>query len=358
MKRAIKTLAHRLGFWRLAYRLRRKPILAAFTFHRVTDHATAPEYYLGYDRGLDVREFRGQLDAIGEYFTVISLDKFRDFVLGHESPREHSALLTFDDADSEFIVHVLPALQKRNWPAVVFTPVDFVDGDKFFWHVWVGHLLHVMTEEDLGRVRSLAGLPKSIGAAIAGGSRLSDQRRPEMARLLVRALNGLDDNEILDVVERIRQCCPGASLPTIHSMDWREHKQLIQNSIAVQSHTMHHRRLAKLQRHEIAAELVDSKQKLETQLSMPVYALCYPQGSFNDIVLEEASRAGYALGFTTRFGVCRYPVEPDSLLQLPRAGVWSGSAADWHWSLGRLLMAPAGPPVAIPPQNHSPRVAG
>ena len=358
MKRAIKTLAHRLGFWRLAYRLRRKPILAAFTFYRVTDHATAPEYYLGYDRGLDVRDFRGQLDAIGEYFTVIPLDEFRDIVLGQTSPREHSALLTFDDADSEFIAHVLPALQERNWPAVVFTPVDFVDGDKFLWHVWVGHLLRVMTEEDLERVRSLAGLPKSVGAAIADTSPLSAERRSETARMIVRALNGLGDNEILKVVERIRQCCPGASLPTIHSMDWREHKQLIQNSIAVQSHTMHHRRLAKLQRHEIAAELVDSKQKLETQLSMPVYALCYPQGSFNDIVLEEASRAGYALGFTTRYGVCRYPIEADSRLQLPRAGVWSGSPSDWHWSLGRLLTAPEGPSVTSPPHNHSPRSAG
>ena len=343
MKRLVKLITHRTGFWRLAYRLWRKPIVAVFAFHRVTDHATAPDHLLGYDRGLDGQEFLGQLDAIGSYFSVITLEQYEKIITGRKVPRQHSALLTFDDADSEFLQQILPTLRERNWPAVVFTPVNFVEGNEFFWHVWVGHIFLYLTIEDRERMRQLSDLPESISTALQQADISTRDGRASLSRKIVTALNMCDDNDILAIVDRLRACCPEMTQPDIHCMNWDEHRELLANSISVQSHTSSHRRLGKLTREEVSQELVDSKEELQRKLNHPVTSICYPQGSYDSFAVQESRKAGYTLGFTTHYGTSRYPIEQDLRLVIPRVDVWSGSPEDWHWSLGRLLTAPAGP---------------
>jgi peptidoglycan/xylan/chitin deacetylase (PgdA/CDA1 family) len=343
MKQLIKSTLYRMGLWKLAFRLRGQPILAVFAFHRITDHSSAPDHLLGYDRGQDVRAFAGQLEALAEYFEVISLETFNDYISGTSEPRRHSALLTFDDADSEFIRYVLPELKRRQWPAVVFTPTDFVGGERFFWHVWVGHLFLVMNDEDAERMKSLKDVPSSVKSVLREMDVSNHTGRMKGCRRLVSELNKLKDNDILYVVESLKACCPTADQPTIHTMSWSDHKELIKAGVSVQSHTASHRRLATLVREEIATELVDSKARLETELDEPVYAICYPQGSLNEIAAQESSKAGYSLGFTTEYGLCGYPVTGKDRLMLPRVDIWIGSPAEWHWSLGRLLRAPVKP---------------
>ncbi|MBD3331982.1 polysaccharide deacetylase family protein [candidate division GN15 bacterium] len=343
MKQLIKSTLYRMGLWKMAFRLRGRPTLAVFAFHRITDHSSAADHLLGYDRGQDVKEFTGQLDALAEYFEVISLETFNDCMNGTTEPKRHSALLTFDDADSEFIRYVLPELKRRQWPAVVFTPSDFVGGDKFFWHVWVGHLFLVMNKEDAERMKSLEDVPSSVKPVLRGIDVSTHTGRMKGCRALVSELNKLKDNDILQVVEKLKACCPAADQPTIHTMGWSDHKELVNANVSVQSHTASHRRLATLSREEMATELVGSKARLETELDEPVYAICYPQGSVNEVAVEESVEAGYSLGFTTEYGLCRYPVTGEKRLMLPRVDIWSGSPAEWHWSLGRLLRAPIRP---------------
>ena len=119
-KKLISVAAYHLSFWQLVYAIvrvvRKRRILAVFTFHRVTESHSTGGLYLEYDRGLDQAVFRLHVEAIGKYFNVVSLSEFLDIVSGQREPLGHCALITFDDADGEFISNALPVLKESGSP--------------------------------------------------------------------------------------------------------------------------------------------------------------------------------------------------------------------------------------------------
>jgi peptidoglycan/xylan/chitin deacetylase (PgdA/CDA1 family) len=64
-------------------------------------------------------------------------------------------------------------------------------------------------------------------------------------------------------------------------------------NVEVGSHTLSHRRLDELPRHEIHRELHDSRARLEILLSSPVTTLAYPHGNYDERVKGIAADLGY-----------------------------------------------------------------
>jgi peptidoglycan/xylan/chitin deacetylase (PgdA/CDA1 family) len=76
-------------------------------------------------------------------------------------------------------------------------------------------------------------------------------------------------------------------------MDWSDLKELVENGMSVQSHTMSHPHLQTLSDQEIRKELTESKEKLESKLHTKISSLSFPHGSYNKKVIEIARDAGY-----------------------------------------------------------------
>lgn len=70
----------------------------------------------------------------------------------------------------------------------------------------------------------------------------------------------------------------------------------------VESHTVHHLNLASLPKPLAIQELRTSKVAIEERLHKPVYALCYPAGSYDPAVEKDAEETGYLVAVTTRPG--------------------------------------------------------
>jgi peptidoglycan/xylan/chitin deacetylase (PgdA/CDA1 family) len=68
------------------------------------------------------------------------------------------------------------------------------------------------------------------------------------------------------------------------------------------SHTMTHRWLPSLPRHEVDAELRDSKAALDALLGRPVTGLAYPMGGWTPAVARAAEAAGYRYAVTVDRG--------------------------------------------------------
>lgn len=73
---------------------------------------------------LPVSEFERQLDSLIQRFELCTL---RGLLAAPHGPRPR-AVLTFDDAYANFIEVVLPILQRRRIPAVLYVPIGFVQG--------------------------------------------------------------------------------------------------------------------------------------------------------------------------------------------------------------------------------------
>lgn len=93
-------------------------------------------------------------------------------------------------------------------------------------------------------------------------------------------------------------------------MTWGEVCDLQRAGMDVQSHTVTHPSLPRLEPADLDRELVDSRRMLESRLGRPVEALAYPNGDFSPRVIEAARRAGYGLAFTTEVGIVHDAAEP------------------------------------------------
>ncbi|MHB1405213.1 MAG: polysaccharide deacetylase family protein [Desulfitobacteriaceae bacterium] len=81
-----------------------------------------------------------------------------------------------------------------------------------------------------------------------------------------------------------------------------EMKELLEAGWEIESHTMTHPELSKLDQEKLKWELQKSKEVLERDLGQEVKFLAYPYGDFNDAVIKTAQEAGYLMAFTTHAG--------------------------------------------------------
>lgn len=79
-------------------------------------------------------------------------------------------------------------------------------------------------------------------------------------------------------------------------------KEMDQNGIEIESHTVNHDKLGTLSQDKQYETLVQSKQSLEKILNRKVKYIAYPFGSYNQYTVEETKKAGYSMAFTTNAG--------------------------------------------------------
>lgn len=86
--------------------------------------------------------------------------------------------------------------------------------------------------------------------------------------------------------------------------------------IDIQSHTVTHTRLATLNLDQIKSELIDSKTYLKEKIGKDSTVICYPYGSYDKRVLEQA-KENYKYGLAMDGGVY-YTSKHKNLLEIPR----------------------------------------
>ncbi|MDO5516761.1 MAG: polysaccharide deacetylase family protein [Clostridium sp.] len=107
-------------------------------------------------------------------------------------------------------------------------------------------------------------------------------------------------------------------------------KEMSQNNIDIESHTVHHNHLNKLDYDEQLKELNDSKEKLESITGKKVNAIAFPFGDYNKDSVLAAKNSGYDMAFTTNRG---FADRDDNPLELDRIYVSSYYDMDTFKSL-------------------------
>lgn len=95
-------------------------------------------------------------------------------------------------------------------------------------------------------------------------------------------------------------------------------KEMSQNGIDIEDHTVTHGYLSKMPYNQQVSELQDSKAALEQITGKPVDYVAYPYGDYNANTLRAATAIGYKLGFLEDGGTAKVT---DPVLEVPRAYV-------------------------------------
>lgn len=85
-------------------------------------------------------------------------------------------------------------------------------------------------------------------------------------------------------------------------MTWDELKEMEENGITMQSHTLNHIALEELPDDAMRTELLKSKQILEEKLGHAVDFVAYPTGTYNLHIAGIAREVGYKGAFTIKYG--------------------------------------------------------
>lgn len=109
----------------------------------------------------------------------------------------------------------------------------------------------------------------------------------------------------------------GVQFPII---DWDTVLFLDRNGFQIGSHSRTHPYLENLSSIECYNELLGSRVALEDALGHEILHLAYPYGSYNDIVISSAQRAGYAMAFTDHPAFTSYRDDP---YLIPRINIGS-----------------------------------
>ena len=85
-------------------------------------------------------------------------------------------------------------------------------------------------------------------------------------------------------------------------MTWDELREMEENGVTMQSHTLNHIALEELPDDGLRAELLKSKQMLEEKLGHAVDFVAYPTGTYNLHIAGIAREVGYKGAFTIKYG--------------------------------------------------------
>jgi len=112
-------------------------------------------------------------------------------------------------------------------------------------------------------------------------------------------------------------------------MTWGQVVDLERSGMEIGSHTITHPDLTRMTPVVRDSQLTESKQTLEEKLGVPITALSYPGGAFNDDVVAAARRAGYDVAVTTRYGATPPAGKPMEVSRLRIQGTDQLGAFKW-----------------------------
>jgi peptidoglycan/xylan/chitin deacetylase (PgdA/CDA1 family) len=256
-----------------------------------------------------VASFRSQLSTVARRCAVVPL--VGDEPAGR-ARRPHVAL-TFDDGYLDNATVVAELLLDVQLPATFFLVTSFLDGTDYpWWEVVAATCAH----------------PGVTGLEVAGhrldltaaGARAHAQRQVET---LCRAADLTERDEILS---ELRDSAGPAGAEAVAEavartpmMTWNDARALLDAGFSIGSHTGRHAILAREDASAVAAELGESKQRLETGLGVEVTSFAYPNGAaddFDDTSVRLARQAGYHHAVSTVPGLNTAGTDPLRLRRL------------------------------------------
>ena len=336
-------VAYYLQLWRLLYALfpiiRRKHILAVLTFHRIVPNEYTGSFVAYYDIGYDNRLYERLLEELNFYYDFIGLDDFIKYASGEKKLTGHSLLITFDDADSNFVAFAAPILFRNNWPAVVFAPTAYIGPNDVFWHLKVTNMMYQMDNLKWQILRQHKLIfPAEIQDILNRYDTYYNYLHYLLCKEFLLYFNKQKEDDIQEIIAKFDELTGGSYSLGIKCMNWEQLMELEQHGIKIESHTVLHRKLIHLNDEDALIEMRASKSAIESKFNKQVKALCYPAGSYNDEIMKLTSRTNYKVAFATCRGKVQYPLRGLDLFRIPRNTIGGNNRIEMNWEIGKLLI--------------------
>ena len=206
-------------------------------------------------------------------------------------------------------------------PAALFAVSDFID--RKCW-LWTDKLPFIVFQTKAERL-SVSVADSVIDVQLDGRS----SRRDAAARInavLKSAPDDVKEEAIDSLLWQAGVELPCRPPPESRPVTWDELREMDAAGVEIESHTVTHPILPRIDSDRLVSELTESRRRLEEMLDHEVNLFCYPNGDHNRHVRDEVARAGYRLAVTTEPGLTM----PGAILSLPSAHPYLGRFDSFH----------------------------
>ncbi len=279
----------------LAWRARRASpsCLRILAYHRVVPSMSGDHPFDADVLSCTRDEFVREMRFVKKHFEVLT---FADLAPGKSFTRS-PLIITFDDGYKDNRDVALPVLEDLEMKAVFFVSTGYIGSGQAPWWDEVAWIVKRCTGKHLAAC--MGGATRAISVADEGA------RASAICSLLGEAKR-LPNRGRLALLSELRgqaAPCPGEAL----MMSWDDVRHMAARGMEIGSHTVTHPLLDRLESpEELAAELRESKLRIELETGRPVTALSYPVGRTSGVteaLARQVTEAGYRYGCVYEHGV-------------------------------------------------------
>lgn len=272
--------------------------------------------------------FNLHMQHLSQYYRPISLREYMKPERESFTSGKLKVMVTFDDGWRDNYDHAYPILKNHNIPALIFLTSGYIGTRRLFWQE---RLLKVLATCQTFKASSplyqevrsvLDSLLHSQSFNPNEAMSLNGCNQQTKVKALIETLKSLPIEEVERAVKQIEDSlgipADGSKTCERALLNWMEIEQMCDGLIEFGSHTCRHALLNMIDPTSMVEEIVGSKEVIEQRLNRRITAFAYPNGNYDDRVIEEVRKAGYEIAFTTELGV---NLKKTKLFQLKRIGV-------------------------------------
>jgi peptidoglycan/xylan/chitin deacetylase (PgdA/CDA1 family) len=304
-------------------------------YHRVVDDFEMSARYTIPSMLISAAMLERHIEWLARRYSIVPLDEIGSYL---ESPRRLArppAAITFDDGYSDVYYNALPLLLRKGVPAAVFPVTALINTacPQLFDRLY-------LSLSDL----QVRGAPVSwtvnvISRSMEIDTRILDRLKPscdEPFRVMSALLRAVPRSHVEKIVAALENGA-GYSADVVQEMKpmtWDMLSTIVRQGFTLGSHTISHALLTSETAETIRMEVRESKHALENRLHIPIRHFAYPDGRFNDVVVEATEAAGYRYGY----GICRARHARFPLLTIPRKVLWERSCVNALGNFSAAMM--------------------
>lgn len=230
---------------------------------------------------LTTEEFEERINLVQKYFRIVDL-----YTWIQNPTNEPCCALTFDDGWIDNYKNAYPILRKYNLPATIFLSTGMIGTMKRFWF---DELQLIVGKINFDEIKIY------LSNKFPG---ISTNSHYEMLRSLIVELKKKSTKEIDDFINDIKDEFKIDIDSKRTAMSWDMINEMGQHKISFASHGVNHVLFTALSNDEKRFEIMESKKTIESNVKNNVPLLSFPNGDYDQKVLEYAEDARYLAMFT------------------------------------------------------------
>lgn len=262
-------------------------------------------------------DFIRQMVYLSRHFRVVSLKYALDCMNKNSDEtvaQKPMAVITFDDGYRGNRQVLLPIIESLNLPVSIFIPTGAIKNQRLYWY---DSLINGLRGEKI--------IILDLNYLSLGKYRINKDKGSENWREIERLLSDLktlepDSREkvVEDILSDLDRSQDDHSF-NLAPLSIIELLELADSPlVTIGAHSHCHNLLNQISCDAIDISVSTSKQLIESWINRPVYYFAYPNGNFNDQVVDIIKKTGFKCGLTT---ISKPWSHNDSLFTVPRIGI-------------------------------------